>query len=278
MIRFLSKANTWSERQQVAVIIAMAGIVIVVLWILVLGPLNLMRRSLEQQIRDMRGQLAEKNFLVGEDVLRERQRMEILSGQRMLREWEESVGRLTAIGTVGDDAELRVGHIDFKVALLEARYRMRRKAQALNINLPRDLGMEETVPSGEDARKLLHQLRALEKLTDLALDLQVGAIRALDPLPPIRHPAPDGTVFLEEYPVRVRFEGGIDQVFEWVRATLQPGQTFALRGLRIDGTPRGAPSTLTVTAVMSALVFPGDIRELLGPAQERVLYTEPLGH
>lgn len=272
-------AHTWSERHQVAAILAATGAIIVVLWVAVLGPLNLKRRALEREIQSMSGQLAEKNFLVGEEVLRDRQREEIERGHRWIEEWRDAVRRLALMESVDDEGDLRVGHIDFKVALYEARFRMNRKARSLGVQLPPNLGMEETVPSGEDARKLLYQLRSLEKLTDLALDLQVGAIRQLEPLSPIRHPVPDAEgVFLEEYPVRMLFEGDIGKLREWLRATLEPGRSFALRHLRVDGVPKGAPSVLRVTAVMSALIFPKNIEDLAGGSEERVLYTEPLGH
>ncbi len=272
-------AHTWSERHQVAAILASTGVAIVVLWIVVLGPLNLKRRALEREIRSMREQLAEKNFLMGEEVLRERQREEVERGHRWFEEWRQTVRRLALMESVEEEGDLRVGHIDFKVALYEARFRMTRKARSLGIQLPPTLGMEETVPSGEDARKLLYQLRALEKLTDLALDLQVGAVHRLEPLPPIRHPAPGAEgVFLEEYPVRILFEGDIGKLREWLRATVQPGRGFALRHLRVDGVPKGAPSTLRVTSVMSALIFPKSIEELAGGFEERILYTKPLGH
>jgi len=272
-------AHHWSERHQVAAVVAAAGAMIVVLWLLVLGPLNLKRRELEREIASMRNQLAEKDFLVGEEVLRDRQRAEIERGHRWLEEWNETIRRLALMEPVRDQGDLRVGHIDFKVALYDARFRMTRKARSLGIQLPPTLGMQEAVPSGEDARKLLYQLRALEKLTDLALDLQVGAIRQLEPLPPIRHSVPDGEgVFLEEYPVRILFEADIEKLREWLRASLQPGRSFALRRIRVDGVPKGAPSILRVTAVMSGLIFPAEAADLIGRTEERVLYTEPMGH
>lgn len=268
----------WSERQQVVAIIAATVVALAALWYLVMLPQNVMRRNLERQIAEKREELQRKNLLFGEEVLREMRAAEFEAGRRMEEEWTAMSRRLAAVAAAPEDAELRVGHIDFKVALYEARFRMNRKARMLGIALPRDLGMDEAVPSGEDARKRLLQLRALERLTDVALDLKVGVIRGLEPLPPMRHAGPDGAVFLEEYPVRVTFDADIGRIYEWFRATLAEDRTFALRHFRVDGTPRGAPETLTVTAVMSALVFPRDAAELLGPLEEKVVYTEPMGH
>jgi len=274
----LLQPNTWNERQQVVAIIAATVAIIAALWFLALLPQNVTRRSIERQIREKRAELERKRLLFSEDVLREMKRAEVETSRQLEAEWKRMTERLSVIEPLGEDGEGRVGHIDFKVALYEARFRMNRKARNLGIELPRNLGMEETVPSGEDARKLLFQLRALERLTDLALDLKVGGIRELEPLPPIRHAGPGGAVFLEEYPVRVRFEGDIRKVFEWFDSTLQSNRTFAVRGFRVDGSPKGAPTVLTVTAIMSALHFPRELSDVIGPPEEKVLYTTPLGH
>ncbi len=274
----LLQPNAWSERQQVVAIIAATIAIIAALWFLALLPQNVTRRNLERQIREKRAELERKRLLFSEDVLREMKRTEAETGRQLEEEWKRMTERLSVIEPPADEGDGRVGHIDFKVALYEARFRMNRKARNLGIELPRNLGMEETVPSGEDARKLLYQLRTLERLTDVALDLKVGGIRGLEPLPPIRHAGPSGAVFLEEYPVRMRFEGDIGKVFEWFQATLQSNRTFAVRSFRVDGTPKGAPSVLNITAIMSALHFPRDVSEVIGPPVEKVVYTTPLGH
>lgn len=274
----LLQPQLWNERQQVVAIIAATVVALAALWYLVMLPQNVIRRNLERMIAEKRDELQRKNLLFGEEILREMQAAEFEAGRRMEEEWTAISRRLAAVDAVREDSGLRVGHIDLKVALFEARFRMNRKARMLGIALPRDLGMEETVPSGEDARKRLHQLRVLERLTDVALDLQVGRIHGLEVLPPLRHAGPDGVVFLEEYPVRIVFEADIGRIYEWFRATLAENRTFAVRHFRVDGTPRGAPETLTVTAVMSALVFPRDVAELLGPLEEKVVYIEPMGH
>lgn len=274
----LLQPSTWSERQQVVAIIFGTVAIIAALWFLALLPQNVQRRYLERQIADKRAELERKKLLFSEDVLREMKRAEAETGRQLEDEWRRLTKRLAVIEPNGGGEAGRVGHIDFKVALYEARFRMNRKARNLGIELPRNLGMEETVPAGEDARKLLFQLRAVERLADTALDLKVAGVRALEPLPPIRHSGPGGAVFLEEYPVRVRFEGDIRKVFDWFSATLESNRTFAVRGVRIEGAPRAAPQSLTVTAVMSALHFPRELSELIGPPEEKVLYTTPLGH
>ncbi len=268
---------SWSQRQQVLAIIVGAAGVLFLLWFFLLAPLNLRRRRLEHQIQQMQAQLAEKNYLVGEEALFERKAEVQRQYNRLYEEWREMRTRLAADAADGGEGE-GPGVIDFKVKLFEVRQRLLRKSRDLRIGLPRDLGMDDAVYSNEDARKLMHQLRAMEKLVDLFLDLKVSALREILPLPPrpMRLGA-DEPPYLEEYPVDIEFYGSLEHLYGLFRAIYEAQHVFVLRRVRVEATSPTEPDLLRMRAQMGALVFLGEPRELSAPVDAKVVYRRPLG-
>lgn len=275
LIRF----ETWSERQQVLAIILMAGIAIGLLWFFILIPQTRQRSKLNAQIDAMRAELAQRSFLRDLDTLKVFNDGELSYTKELLGQWSDLASRLATFSNQSQVVSADVGSIDFKVALLDIRSRLLRKAREANISLPRDLGMPERVTSNEDARKLLLQVRSVEKLVDLSLNLSISSVRNIEPMAPILHGAEiAGGNFLEEYPVRIELQGRLDGVYELLRAILQPGTPFMLKALRIESVdPRG--SALKVNAVVSALLFLKDPGKIALPSMAtKPAQTGPLGH
>jgi hypothetical protein len=166
------------------------------------------------------------------------------------------VSQLSAFPRLDETNGTSVGHIDFKVALFEVRQRLLQRSRQLNISLPHDLGMDDAVTGSEDARKLMLQLRTVEKLVDLTLDLKIDKLREITPMDPvIRTIGASAAPFFEEYPVRVHFYGSIENAFDLFQAILKPNRTFVLRRLRIESSARDKPNLLSINAVLSGLVF-----------------------
>lgn len=276
------RLNLWSERQQVAAVILMAGAVIFALWFFLLAPLNARRQRLERETRDMRAQLAMKNYLLGERVLQRKLTHEQQVYGQLLDEWQTALHRLSAIPETERAILARVDNIDYKVALLDVRRRLAEKSRALNIKLPHDLGMDEAVESSQDARELMLQLRAVESLVELTLDRKIRLLHRIEPLPPVLHHAQTGNKpFFEEYPVRIEFWGTLENLYDLVRESLGEERIFVVRNFRVEKAGRDArdPELLNVSAVLSALVFLADPEELLDVAQRRqqVIDFSPLG-
>ena len=271
--------KSWSERQQVVAIILLAGLLIFLLWFFLLTPLNRKRRGLERDIDGMRRELEQKNLLLGESVLRKKKQSIQRRNRDLNGEWSAIVERVAAFSGPEDLPPTEVGHIDYKVALFDVRHRLLKKSREMRISLPHDLGMEDAVHSDADARKLMLQLRAVEKLVDLTLDAKISMLRNIVPLTPVHHIAgPGGEVFLEEFPVRVEFYATRENIYELFRAILMPGQVFAMRNLRVETAARGRQQLLSVTAEMSALVFLKNPEELDLAPSGGLIRTGPLGH
>jgi hypothetical protein len=252
------KLRIWSERQQVLAVILLVGALIFLVWFFALLPLNRERRSLESEIEDMTAQLEAKNYLRGEDALLREKETEVNHNRAVHAEWVELSNRLAAFANQQRFAGGSVHRIDFKVDLFAVRQRLLAKSKALNISLPRDIGMDEEVNSDEDARVLMLQLRTVERLVDLILDLKINTLRHIERLPPQEHRVnPKDPPYLEEYLVRLDFYGSLENLFDLFHAVLQPPHVFFLKNLRVEAL-NPHENLFNVTAVMSSLLFVRD--------------------
>lgn len=275
----LLDVKTWSERQQVLAIILMAAAAMGAMWYFILLQQMRERGKLQAQIDATQSELVKKSFLSDEGTLGNIKAKEDKITGALLSQWTEVANRLGTFSNQQDLVAAAVDRIDFKVALLNVRQRLLRKARSENIVLKRDLGFTDFVGSNEDARRLLLQLRSVEKLVDLSLNLNISKVSNLEALAPIRHNAEiAGGDFLEEYPVRIEYQGTLDSLYDLLHATLQSPNAFMLKGMRIEPTElRG--NVVKVNLVLSALLFLKDPGKMVLPAMVAPpKKTGPLGH
>ena len=247
---------SWSERQQVLAVILMAGVLIFGLWFFALTPLNARQHRVERQIEEMRTQLAAKNYYLGEEVLNQRKEEAQRANRVLHDEWAAMSARLSVFSNYEALAQEPVGRIDFKRELFDVRQRLLEKARALHIDVPKYMGMDESVHSDEDARQLMLQLHTVEKLVGMALDLKINTIRSIQPQPQILHRLETtGEAYVEEYPVEIAFSGNLTNIYELCSAALKPGHVFVFRQVRIEAASPKQPDLLNVNAVLSGLVF-----------------------
>jgi len=266
--------KSWSEQQQVGAVILIAGLLIFLLCFFLLLPQIRQRRALESRIARMRAKLEASNLMLGEDALVARAREEQRHVEALRSEWDETVAHLSA-AEEGDDS---VAHIDFKMALFEVERRLLKKGRDAEIKLPHDLGVRETVESDQDARVLMHQLRAVERLVNLALDLNIDTVSSVQPLPARFHSArKGGEVFVEEYPVHLQFNGSLQNLYDILHGSLGRGMSMMLRNLQVQTVSPRNSELLRVDTVMSMLVFVAEPEEAVPPAR-RVLLVQPRGY
>ena len=269
-----------SERQQVVAIILAVGALLFLLWFFLLLPMNRQRARMEKDIDGMASELAQKNYLLGEDALQRRLDDETARNQALNKEWQMTVEAIDALTPRDDTTTSSVAHIDFKVALFTVRQRLMHKARTSGISLPGDLGVDETILSNEDAFQRMLQLKVVEKLVDLALDLKIKTVRGLRPLPPVAWRTAGKEEYFREYPLELDLYGTQDNLYELLDVVMESGSVFALRGLRVEPAGKSRSDLLNIKAVMSALVFlknPGELRT--APVERRVNRPrQPMGH
>ena len=278
----LTLPNRWSERQQVLAILLGMAVILTSLCFLLLLPVMRHRQQLEGDIASKTAELMQKNYFEGEDALQRRLDSEQRRYVALTNDWQTTVLRLGALAGDESVSPGEVAHIDFKVALFSVRQRLIDKSRKLGAKLPHDLGVDETVESNEDAYQRMLQLRVVEKLVDLSLDLKIKTVREIQPLPPIIHRAAAKTeVFFIEYPLELDLYGTLDNLYALLGVVTDPEHVFVLRGLRVEPASAGGADLLNIKAVMSALVFmkhPSEITGTAAVASRPAVRRAALGH
>lgn len=269
-----------SERQQVVGIILLSVLAVVLLWFYLLYPQHKKRRALESEIDSMRGRLARSNYLLGEEALRLKRDQVQEQNLRLHAEWNELIDRMSAFANREDLVATEVPRVDYKMAIYEARQRLRLKAADANISLPPELGMLDLVHSDEDARTLMIQLRAVETLVDLMLDLRINMLRKIEPLRPILYTVPGkgSEVYVEEYPVHVEFYGSLRNLYDLFYSMMESGHVFGLKNILVKAASANDVDLLSIEAEMSTLLFVRDPDALSPPVERKVTFVAPAGH
>ena len=257
----------------------MAGAIIFLPYYFVLYPQNQDRKALEKTIEKKKQQLERQGALRSMKSL-EKEKENQLKHNRILREeWSEATQRLAAFRRPDGLGDIYVGHIDYKVRLLNVRTRLKQKSKELGITLPFELGMKTDVTKTEDARRLMLQLRAIEKLTDLALDLKIRKLKRIVPLEPVQHTLEGKKEpFLEEYPVYIEFYGGLKNLYELYQAMFEKEHVFTIRHLRIDAEFPSKPGLLSIKTEISALAFLNPPDAMKMPSSLPGRHKGPMGH
>jgi len=270
--------KNWSERQQVLAVILLAGLCIFLLYYFLLYPQTQDRKELEQEIKNMRNQLARDKFLRPKQSLEADKRWELKQNKMLRDEWSAAAKRLAAFREPDGLGDVYVGKIDYKVRLLDVRHRLVAKSQQLGISLPYDLDMDLNVSSHDDVRHLMLKLRSVEKLADLALDLNVRTLQRITPKDPIEHKMPNGEVFLEEYPVHIEFYGSLENLYQLFRAMFEKEHVFTVRHLRVEAEFPSKPELLSIKAEISALAFLTPPDKLSLPKTPKRKSKGPMGY
>lgn len=170
-------------------------------------------------------------------------------------EWHRIAARLAAFPDQTALLNTSVNRIDYKVELYELRQRLQAKSDELKIQLvPVELGLDETLTSGDALRVRMTQLRAVEKLADLTLDRQIQRLVEIYPLTPVEHKDKHGRRLFEEYPVRIECDVDFEHLFTFFQSVFEENQVFTFRNLRVESGPT-FDAKLRVKAVLSALLF-----------------------
>ena len=255
----MSKRQTDSFSVSAArVLVIFLGICALVtsLWFGLLVVHNNERKRLESEISAMETDLARKGLLLGPEILRKELNKEIAHNNRLISEWTTTVARVNGFSDLPKISTERIGKIDYKVALFNAKQRLLKKARALGIQLPSDIGMHAVVKSNEDARRLMYQLKAVETLIDTALDMKIKTVKFVVPIAPRGyHPLNSTEVFVEEYPVQIRLYGNVESLYDLLSSALSSEHFFVLRHIKVHSVSETKPDLLDISAVMSSLLF-----------------------
>lgn len=177
----------------------------------------------------------------------------------ILEAWKVIVKRFTTFKTKDDLFSLSpqsdVALIDFRVALQEARRKLKTAAKGMGVSLPADLGLGESAVKDKEVKTLLFQLGAIHKWVELALVCKVAAITSLEPLEPVIQSS-GNQVTMEQYPFRATFKGSLKSVLALLSELGNESHFMILRQAVLARPDCDNPDMLEVTLEVAALDFP----------------------
>jgi hypothetical protein len=236
-------------------------VVFILLFVLISGFLTvrfvvLPQREMAEQNRAVRESLASKHYAnLSLSHLQSLADRELASLKTLSNEWARIAERLTTFPSQEVPPGAEINRIDYKVQLYEIRQRLQVKSGELKIQLmPTELGLDESLASGDTIRVRMLQLKAVEKLADLTLDRQIQRLVEIYPLTPVQHTDKKGRKVFEEYPVRIECDVDFEHLFTFFQSVFEENQVFAFRNVRIESGPT-FDSKLRVKAILSALLF-----------------------
>lgn len=260
--------------------LSLTGVLLLVfaLYMGLLRPRLQLRANLRAETERLTSELRQAGFLLGEGTLIARKDDLERDLLRRLEEWDDLTRRLTTFRDTDLLGDEDVANIDYKFQLFATRARLGAKAAEQRIEVPVLLGLPDEIESDDIARELMLQLRAVETLVDTAIEYGIADIRSIDPLPPVRHTAgPTQTVFMEEYPLRVIFEGDMPRLYRLWEAMFQPAHAMMLRNVAMEKTALNRPQQVRMTATLSAFLFVSDARDIRAEAADPTARARPRG-
>ena len=241
-----------TERMQVVLILlfVMASAFLTVRFVLI--P----QRDLAETNRNVRAQLEGSRYaslaLTNMQAIADHEAANLVT---LSNEWSRIAERLATFPNQTVLRNTDVNRIDYKVQLYEIRQRLQSKSDELKIQLmPTELGLDETVASGDAIRERMMQLKAVEKVADLTLDRQITRLVEIYPLSPVAHTDKNGRKIFEEYPVRIECDVDFEHLFTVFQSVFEENQVFTFRNLRVESGPT-FDSKLRVKTILSALLF-----------------------
>jgi hypothetical protein len=275
----MSFESKLTERQFFAA--SLTGIILLVLGLYMgfLRPKLQERDNLRQQIQTKTQQLQKSGYLLGEAPLLQKKRTIETEYQRNVQEWDTLTERLAVFNNQTQWRTVDVAKIDYKYYLYLTRLRLGKKAQTQQIEVPTLLGLQDTIDSNDVARELMLQLLAVEKLVDTAIEYGIADIRSIDPLPPVQHRVDEKSeVYMEEYPLRVIFEGDMQRLYRLWEAMFQPGRAMMLRNIAMAKTSLNKPDEVRMTATLSSFLFLQDAEDITVLQSDPSKKTAARGH
>ncbi len=269
----------WFARQQVPAVMLLATGAILLFSYSYLLPLNRKKRDLQRQNEQKWQEVLKQNYGRDEASISRRKDLELQLHEKLRSEWALFVERSSAFPKNRRLLGAAVGHIDFKRELYDTRQRLVREAKRVSVALPDNLGMTEQVASDQDARELVLQLHAVEKVVRIVLELDVNEIYRVKPLPRLEYAVGKAEVpYLEEYPVFISFHGKMAALNSLFDTLGHDGKACFFRHLRIEKPDRHRQSILDVSMVLSSFVFTKKLDELPWPQIQRPGGLNPAGH
>lgn len=215
--------------------LVVGGVLLITVW----TPTRLRSKALEEHLAALTGQINQQaavrdGNLIQADVNREKKKEAALKSRQSY--WIERRNTFTRTPEKPrlvhhqDD-----GRIDFKIALFTARTNLLALAENKGVNIPDDLGIDETLSTDTRVETALGQLSATVRLMKRVIDAGIKDIDQINPLSSRMKSLQDDTYDrLREYPIKIDARADFEQCLSLLAQLADPDNGFALEHLTLD--------------------------------------------
>ena len=215
--------------------LVLGGVLLVTVWI----PTRMRSRALKERLVTLTHQIDQQTAdrdgnLIQADVDREKKNEAALKSRQSY--WIDRRNTFTRTHEKPrmihhqDD-----GRIDFKIALFTARTNLVALAENKKVNIPDDLGIEETLSTDTRVETALGQLSGTVRLMKRVIDAGIKDINQVTPLASRMKSLQDDTYDrLREYPIKIDARADFEQCLSLLAQLADTDNGFALEHLTLD--------------------------------------------
>ncbi len=146
--------------------------------------------------------------------------------------------------------------IDYKVALFEARTRLRKLAEENNVSLPANLGVPDMLGTDEDMVVRLWQLASAIHLLKTGIQLEIPVIEHIEAMPPLIIPLQSvEQPALVVYPMAILMTCSYDKWLSFLQALQTESSFFSIQRFWLERDSMERNDRLRVFAICEAIVF-----------------------
>ena len=256
--------------------LVLGGVLLVTVWI----PTRMRSRALKERLVTLTHQIDQQTAdrdgnLIQADVDREKKNEAALKSRQSY--WIDRRNTFTRTHEKPrmihhqDD-----GRIDFKIALFTARTNLVALAENKKVNIPDDLGIEETLSTDTRVETALGQLSATVRLVKRVIDTGIKDINQVNPLPSRMKSLQDDTYDrLREYPIKIDAQADFEQCLSLLVQLGDPDNGFSLEHLTLDKISPTDPDPRIALQLVATAGRP--LRRRTGdPETERLESVSPL--
>lgn len=272
----LKYSNSTLSRRRIAAVFLTTAFAVILLIAFGVYPLQKTSIRLNDEISELETRINSCRSRFGRESLDEQVKLAQEINSKLEKDWQKLSSK---VATFNQNAKLEdvlasseEGRIDYKVALYDARQRIGKKSDVEGIEVPADLGMEETIGTDEVMESKLWQLAANVYLTERLIEKGIQSVNSIEMLDPVAYLLTAfGEAYMLFYPVRIQIRCTYSSFLESLHTVEEENGFYAIQRLLVRRADTEDPELLEATIVCSALLFREELPRLEAAEEEEMV-------
>lgn len=226
-VELLLAAATWGA-------IILGSVLLVAFWL----PMRLDTRSLEDRADALAGEIAEQSGTAGIEALHAEVEKALTREAALKAQMDYWIDRRNTFAhpqdPSGSTPQQEDGRIDFKIALFNARTSLMARAEARNVIIPEDIGINETLSTDTRVESALGQLSGTMRLLEKVMNSGIQEVYMIQPQALLmKSMQSDEYDRLREYPVKIDALADFEECLSLLALLGDPDMGYSLDSLSI---------------------------------------------